>query len=146
MSSFFRVGIVVMLFFIAISVVEGAQGSCGDGTCQRDLEDDLSCPQDCINAIEEGILEGQEGYVTLDSGITLDEGFTSDPELSETTDSNEQDNDVPFTSSLTFKIILILIVLIVVGLVGFLIYDKMKENNEVSESNEVPSENPIQLN
>lgn len=129
---------VAMLFFVS-AVVE-AESFCGDDVCDDVLEDEVSCAQDCFDDVE-GILEGQ-GYVTLESGVIVDEEYASDFELREIVNSEEQDNGISFELSLAFKIIIIALVLVVIAIVGFFVYNKSKRDENVSEGS-VPVESSI---
>lgn len=116
---------IAVLLFVTASFVGAASDLCGDEVCQRDFENETSCPQDCVNIVEEGILEAQEGYMIPDIDVGEGSVFSG-----ESAAGDEAGSD---SSSGWVIGIVVILVLIILGVIGFIVYSKRRENKEVSD-------------
>ncbi len=78
----------------------------------------------------------------FEAGGELYEEYIAGESLGENGKTTSLEEGVSFFSSLIFKIIVIAIILIVIGIILFIIYHKIKMKNQASGTSQIVKENP----
>ena len=118
---------IVLVLLILFAPLVFSQEECGDSICE--VGEETTCPSDCTGlSLENETLPTNE---TAPTGEQVSVDTTSESDIVASEKSG-------FFSSLAFKIIIVLLVLIAIGIVGFVVYNKMRKGEQSLVTSPIP--------